>query len=335
MKATPSFGLRRFRYIDKRGAYKEDDPTAPGGRKIDLINPRTKEVIPLRANRGWAFDQATFERLDAEGRITHVTATSIMVRRYLHETDTVTPQSVFYQPTRSGSERLSRLLGNDSFDYPKDETVIAKLLEMGSDSTSLILDSFAGSGTTGHAVLQMNKADGGNRKFILIEMDETIARDVTAQRLKKVVEGYTNARGEGVEPLGGGFRFCTLGKPLFDAYGSIDSEVKYNDLAAHVFFSETGSPLPRGKGSGVRGQGSDRGPLLGTFEGRAVYLLFNGILGDKKPNGGNVLTGAVLESLPKHDGPKVIYGEACRLGEARLRAAGVTFKQVPWEVRTG
>lgn len=75
--------------------------------------------------------------------------------------------------------------------------------------------------------------------------------------------------------------------------------------------------------------------MLGVFEGRAIYLLFNGILGDKKPNGGNVLTGAVLDSLPPHEGPKVIYGEACRLGENRLRAANVTFKQVPWEVRAG
>jgi hypothetical protein len=173
----------------------------------------------------------------------------------------------------------------------------------------------------------MNKSDGGNRRFICIEMDDTIARDVTAQRLKKVVEGYTNAKGEAVEPLGGGFRFCTLGKPLFDEFGNIDPDVKFNDLAAHVFFSETGSPLPK--------KNNGQSPLLGVFEERAVYLLFNGILGDKKTSGGNVLTTTVLDSLPQHVGPKVIYGEACRLGESRLRAANITFKQVPWEVRAG
>lgn len=175
----------------------------------------------------------------------------------------------------------------------------------------------------------MNKADGGNRKFICIEMDETIARDVTAQRLKKVVEGYTNAKGDAVEPLGGGFRFCTLGKPLFDEYGSIDTEVKYNDLAAHVFFSETGSPLPK--------RANGHAPLLGTFEGRAVYLLFNGILGDKRAAGGNVLTRAVLESLPKHpEGigrPRVVFGEACRLSQRTLEHEGVRFRKIPIELR--
>lgn len=131
--------------------------------------------------------------------------------------------------------------------------------------------------------------------------------------------------GENFVPgLGGGFRFCTLGKPLFDASGKIDPNVKFADLAAHVFFVETGSPLPN--------RANGRSPLLGTFKGRAVYLLFNGILGDRKPNGGNVLTGAVLDSLPAHDGPKVVYGEACYLGEARLQAARVTFKPVPREI---
>jgi hypothetical protein len=73
--------------------------------------------------------------------------------------------------------------------------------------------------------------------------------------------------------------------------------------------------------------------LLGVHDGRAVYLLFNGVLGDKRPNGGNVLTGDVLRRLPTHDGPKVIYGESCRLGTDRLRREGVTFKQVPYEIK--
>jgi adenine-specific DNA-methyltransferase len=105
-KAKPFYAHRRFRYIDKYGAYKEDDPTAPGGRKFDLINPRTKQVIPLRKGRGWTFDQETFNSLVDAGKMSFVSPTSIMVRRYFHETDNVTPQSVFYQPARSASERL-------------------------------------------------------------------------------------------------------------------------------------------------------------------------------------------------------------------------------------
>jgi site-specific DNA-methyltransferase (adenine-specific)/adenine-specific DNA-methyltransferase len=173
----------------------------------------------------------------------------------------------------------------------------------------------------------MNKADGGNRRFILVEVDENIAKNVTAQRLTKVVDGYTNAKGEAVAGLRGGFRYCTLGRPLFDEFGQIDPEVSFGDLAAHIFFTETGSPLPK------RSAGDS--PLLGIFDGRAIYLLFNGVLGDKRPAGGNVLTSKVLGELPPHDGPRVVYGEGSRLGKARLLKAQVTFKQMPYDVKTG
>lgn len=175
MKATPSFGLRRFRYIDKRGAYKEDDPTAPGGRRFELKNPKTGETIPLRSNRGWAFDQDTFNRLVDEERISFISSTSIMVRRYLHETDTQTPQSVFYQPARSASERLSKLLGGGYFDYPKDETIIQKFVDMaaGDDAEeTIIMDFFAGSSTTAHAMFLQNALDGRNRRFIMVQIPE-------------------------------------------------------------------------------------------------------------------------------------------------------------------
>jgi adenine-specific DNA-methyltransferase len=182
-KATPSFALRRFRFIDKNGVYKEDDPTAPGGRKFDLINPQTGKVLPLRKNRGWAFDQEEFNKLVEEGRVTFVTDESVMVRRYLHETNRLTPQSVFYQPARSASERLNRLMNAKVFEFPKDETVIAQFVEMAASvPNALVLDFFAGSGTTAHAVLDLNKQDDGNRKFILVQLPEPCAPDSTAYK---------------------------------------------------------------------------------------------------------------------------------------------------------
>ena len=177
MKATPSFGLRRFRYIDKHGAYKEDDPTAPGGRRFDLINPRNGEVLPLRKNRGWSFDQSEFDRLVEEGRVSFVTPTSVMIRRYLHETDRITPPSVLYQPARSASERLTKLMGSQVFDFPKDEAVLSKFIEMSTDqagSNEIVLDFFAGSGTTAEAVMRLNAEDEGTRKFILVQIPQPI-----------------------------------------------------------------------------------------------------------------------------------------------------------------
>ena len=185
MKASPSFGLRRFRKIDANGAYKEDDPTAPGGRRFELRNPRTGDLIPLRANRGWGFDQMTFEDLVDKGRITFVTDSSIMVRRYLHETDKVTPPSVFYQPARSASERLGRLMGGYVFDFPKDETILAKFVEMATtpdDDQCIVLDFFAGSGATAHAVFYRNSFDSGSRRFILVQLPEPLDLEGRDQR---------------------------------------------------------------------------------------------------------------------------------------------------------
>ncbi len=202
-KATPSFAHRRFRYIDNRGAYKEDDPTAPGGRKFDLVNRKTGKVFPLRANRGWAFDQETYDKMVEEKRISFITEDTIMVRRYLHETDRMTPQSVFYQPARSASERLTKLMGAMVFDFPKDETVIRQFIEMSTSPDSIVLDFFAGSGTTAHAVLAQNRADGGTRQYILVQLPELTAdysfayksgfkkiSDITIERVKRVIGGF-------------------------------------------------------------------------------------------------------------------------------------------------
>lgn len=222
MKAKPAFGLRRFRYIDARGAYKEDDPTAPGGRRFDLKNPLTGETIPLRRNRGWGFDQATFNRLVEEGRVSFVTPTSIMIRRYLHETDSLTPPSVFYQPARSASERLSSLIGPGVFDFPKDERIISGFVEMATGDAkdeAIILDFFAGSATTAHAVMQLNAEDGGCRRFILVQLPEacdegsgayaagfsTIA-EIGKERIRRAGAKIVSERATGSAKLDIGFR---------------------------------------------------------------------------------------------------------------------------------
>jgi adenine-specific DNA-methyltransferase len=217
MKATASFSHRRFRNIDERGAYKEDDPTAPGGRRFELRDSRNGRVIPLRRNRGWGFDQNEFDRLVAENRISFVTENSIMVRRYLHETAALTPPSVFYQPARSASERLARLMGENVFDFPKDESVLAKFVEMATAPTDgdIVLDFFAGSGTTGHAVWNLNQQDGGNRRFILVQLPEKLEHTeyrtlaaITSERLRRA--GY--AIGRASPPFAGdlGFRVFRL-----------------------------------------------------------------------------------------------------------------------------
>jgi adenine-specific DNA-methyltransferase len=120
-----------------------------------------------------------------------------------------------------------------------------------------------------------------------------------------------------------------LGAPLFDEHGDLHAEVSFADLAAFLWLRETGTAYEPADNTVMPT------PLLRVHEGRAIYLLYNGILGDRRPAAGNVLTSAVLAAMQQtcwHDGPKVVYGEACLLGDARLAAAGITFRQLPHAV---
>lgn len=125
----------------------------------------------------------------------------------------------------------------------------------------------------------------------------------------------------GLSPEGGGFQFCTLSaEPLFTPQGQIRDDVTFAQLAEFVWFAETGT--------GYSGKADS--PLLGMHEGRAIYLLYEGILKDKAVDGGNVLTAAVFAILPTFDGPKTIYAAACRLGAPRLQREQIAFKQTPY-----
>ncbi|MGO9243831.1 MAG: site-specific DNA-methyltransferase [Verrucomicrobiia bacterium] len=254
-------------------------------------------------------------------------------RRYFEdeEPDENDPLYAFLPPdwtgtAETGKAELNQILGNrHGFDTVKPTLLMKRLLLAATQNDDIVLDSFAGSGTTGHSVLSLNKQVGGRRRFILVEMESKIVRDITFERMKRVTQGYTNARGEQVEGLGGGFRYCELGEPVFDAQQKINPKVRFGDLARHVYFVETGEPLPNGRPT--------KSALLQVCRGIGIYLLFNGILGDKTVDGGNILTRPVLAKLPKHDGQKVIYAAGCRLGEASLRAEGITFRQTPYEIK--
>lgn len=244
-----------------------------------------------------------------------------LMKEELERRKSITDLLLDWGDNQDSDKELSEIFHEGKpFDYPKPLLLIKNLIASVKSENHIILDSFVGSGTTGHAVMQLNKEDGGNRRFILVEMEENIAQNVTAERLKRVINGYGDKEG-----LGGGFRYVKLGEPLFDEYGNIREDVKFNDLAHHIFFYETGVPLPKNARKGT--------PLIGVYNGTAYYLLFNGILGDKTVNGGNILTSKILENLPPHNGQKIIYGEGTRLSLTRLRKEQVTFKQVPYEIK--
>lgn len=218
----------------------------------------------------------------------------------------------------SKKEMLEILHGTEPFPTPKPEKLLGRILAIATKPTDLILDSFAGSGTTAHAALKLNADDGGNRRFILVEMDRKIATTVTAERVRRVATGYTNAKGEAVPGLGGGFRYCTLGTPLFDAQGGLNAELNRDALAHHLFFTETGEPLPHP----VPASGS----LIGSLGDRAIHLLYD-------PENGSVFDSDALAALPPFPGERVVFADVCLPPASALAEARVVFKQIPYDVR--
>jgi adenine-specific DNA-methyltransferase len=317
---------------DPKGRWRPIPMTAQAGHATaeqfyEITAPSGKKFKPS-AGRCWGLAKATFEKLLGEGRIYFGKNGNSQpnVIRYLSEVEGVVPWTWWPHDevghTDEATKDLMAILGGASaFDTtPKPARLIQRILQISTDKNSLILDSFAGSGTTGQAVLKQNAEDNGNRRFILVEMNSNVANTVTAERIKRVATGYTDPKGNTVEGLGGGFQFCRLSaEPLFTAEGQIRADVTFAQLAEFVWFAETGS--------GYTGQGDS--PLLGVHEGRGIYLLYNGILKDKSVGGGNVLTGPVFDVLPKFAGPKVIYAAANRMG-GRAAREGITFKQTPY-----
>jgi site-specific DNA-methyltransferase (adenine-specific)/adenine-specific DNA-methyltransferase len=326
---------------DPRGAWKTGDLSARNFYSqgtYEIVCPSGRVIPHPPTGMYWRVSKEKFQELNADKRIWWGKDGGAIpqIKRFLSEVKQgVVPQTLWFYDevghTQDAKKELVEIMDfadSDSvFITPKPTRLLQRVLQIASNPGDLILDSFAGSGTTGHAVLQMNKATpvSNPRHFILVEMESKIARDITAERVRRVAQGYTNAKGEKVEGLGGGFRFCELGETLFDEHGQIKPSVRFGDLARHVYFTETGEPLPRERVL--------KSPLIGECRGVAIYLLFNGILGDKSANGGNILTRGVLAQLPKFDGQKVIYCAGCLLGKDRLQAENITVRQTPYEIK--
>ena len=233
------------------------------------------------------------------------------------------PLSIWYRTevgdNQDAKREANKFNSDDIFDTPKPEFLINRIFNIATTAGDLTLDSFLGSGTTAAVAHKMG------RRYIGIEMGEH-AQTHCLPRLQKVIEGEQGGISAQVGwQGGGGFRFCKLGNPAFDANGSIHPEVKFSTLAGYLWHFETGTP----------GKSRYDKPRLGEHNGTAYYLLFNGILGDRRPEGGNVLTSAVLQMIEDqlpHLGPKVIYGETTSLGATRLAKLGISFKQIPYDI---
>lgn len=292
-----------------------------------VVNSFTGEEVWPSRTRVWAYDCKTHAVNVEKGLLywgKDGKAKMPRIKKFLTDSKPVVPRAIWsYEEAGHNQEsrlEIDKLFPDDPFTTPKPERLLKRILEVATNPSDLVLDSFLGSGTTAAVAHKMG------RRWIGIEMgDHAITHCLP--RLEKVIGGEQGGISKAVNwQGGGGFRFHTLGEPVFDADGGIHSSVRFSSLAGYLWHFETGEPAR---------QTFDT-PLLGNHDGTAYYLLYNGILGDRRPQGGNVLTSAVLAHLDEtysHQGPRIIYGETTRLGETRLREAGITFKQIPYDIK--
>lgn len=205
---------RHYCHVDERGVYFAADISWPGGGgpKYAVLHPETKKPVKIPA-RGWIFSKSEkMEEMILQNRVRFGADETIVptMKAYLSDSETEVPYSVFYTDGRAATKRLREILNNDAFENPKDENILAEIIKFAAPKDAVVLDFFAGSGTTGHSVMKLNYQDGGNRRFILCTNNENnICSDVCYPRIKKVINGYKNLKGEEIEGLGGNLKYYT------------------------------------------------------------------------------------------------------------------------------
>ena len=253
-----------------------------------IKNPFTGELIWPPETLTWRYGQDTHQKNEEQNLLywgKNGTGKTPRFKMFLSDAEPTVPRSV-WSAADCGSTQTSmteqKTLFSEAFGTPKPEMLIQRILHIATKPTDLVLDSFLGSGTTAAVAHKMG------RQYIGVELGEHAVTHC-APRLRKVIEGEQGGISEAVGwKGGGGFRFYKLGAPVFDTEGRINPEIRFAHLAAHIWFSETHTALHK----------KARSALLGRHNGTAYYLLYNGILGDKRPDGGNVLTAKILAELP-------------------------------------
>lgn len=324
--------VEKFKNPDKdpRGAWKAENLSAGkfySAGQFTITGPTGLQFTPPKG-RYWRCNEEQFNKWLNDGRITWgLSGTGRpMLKKYIEEMENGLKANTWWSHEEFGSNKQASIdlkkLFNDAdevFQTPKPEKLIKSILQLSTGENDLVLDSFLGSGTTAAVAHKMG------RNYIGIEMGEH-AKHHCIPRLEMVIAGEKGGISEAVGwQGGGGFSFYTLGDPAFDENGRLNAAVKFSTLASYVWHVETGVP----------GQQSFDSPLLGLHNGVAYFLLYNGILGDRRPSGGNVLTSSILahlRSLCPAEMPFMVYGETSRIGPARLAAENISFKQIPYDV---
>ncbi|HIH31199.1 TPA: site-specific DNA-methyltransferase [Candidatus Woesearchaeota archaeon] len=302
---------------DSRGPWKATPLHAKSGKEENNFEYTFKNGIKWKPPKGrfHRFSFETLQKLDVDDRIWFGKdlKSTPSVKTFLSElslkmkSGSIIPFSIGGH-THKANEQLADLMDKGVFQNPKSVDLIKLLTSMSTDSDDIILDSFAGSGTTGQAVTELNNDQNSNRKFILIEIEDDVAKDITAERVKRVIQKYNYKDG---------FEYCELDKSLFNEDGQIEEECSFEQLATYIYFTETNTNLDK--------KAIDKN-LIGDYNETEFYLLF-------KDKGRNILNKDFLKKISKNSKKKVIYADKCIIDDKTLNKHKIQFKQIPYEVK--
>jgi adenine-specific DNA-methyltransferase len=261
---------------------------------IERISELTTQLVKGRKE----FDVFQKDYLDKEG-----------------ENKTIKPKSFWLGSefsSEAGTLQLKKIFEQKSFQTPKSVDLIQYCMYQATDKNSIVLDSFAGSGTTAHAVLNLNEFDKGKRKFIIIEMED-YAETITAERVKRVIKGYGTTEG-----TGGSFDFYELGQPLFLENGNLNENIGVEKIRQYVYFTETKATLTEDKHK-------DNEYFLGKHNDTAYYFHY-------EPDEVTTLNHAFLATMQTQAEQYVIYADNCLLTKDFMTKHHIIFKKIPRDI---
>ena len=307
---------------DPRGPWASSDFTAQGFRPnqmYEIVTPGGKKYTPPEG-RCWKNIESEFHKQVQDGRMWFGTDGKGIPRRktYLSEREGKNVWTWWDNKTvghtQEATKEIANIFGSPTiFDYPKPVRLIQRIIQIATHKDSIILDSFAGSGTTAHAVLNMNQKDGGNRKFILIEMCD-YAESITAERVKRVIQGYGSGK-KAMKGTGGNFSYYELGEKLLDGE-YLNEAVPISEIRQYVYFTETKERVK---------ENSEEPYQLGVYLDTAYYFYY-------ERDAITTLDRSFLHEIKTKASAYVIYADRCLLSDAELEKYHITFKKIPRDI---
>lgn len=294
----------------------------------DIVAPSGKIIKPPK--KGWRWSKKTVEQKIKEGEIIFDKDETKIIRKiYLHNVKGRTPETIWHGKevgtTRDANQELKIIFNGDlPFDTPKPTALLKRILQIATDEDSIVLDSFAGSGSIAQAILAMNAEDDGNRKFILIECED-YADKITAERIRRVIKGVPTAKDEQLkEGYGGSFSYFELGKPIkMEEILSGKNMPSYMDLARYVFYTATGEEF------NPKAVKEDK-HFIGESKDYLVYLFYQPSLEYLKAT---ALTMERAKKLgPYRKKRRLVFAPTKYLDQDHLDALRVDFAQLPFEI---